>query len=296
MRFLVYSFFIVIIGLIIGIASSLQEKIKKKREQEELIRTQFKERGKHLPHMSNMSNSSNNSIQVSIKGSIIDDPDLEDEEPFEYLPLRNEWFMTKYKVTGTNPKTNRKKGNEVVIVGDDENKAIERSGLINVISVEKIEPYEPTENQIKYGDRLGMEHKCSYSGADYSAILTMYECRIKKFEYTPIELAEYATQYHVYISSYCTFSSFLNILFDKLPKEEKIIFFASCVYQSYKGLVTYIPAEHPNYNDFCEFMEYAKQNDSFMKSIYYYSGTELNPKRAIKKLKAKEICMNFFNL
>lgn len=276
MGFIYLLIIIAIVGIVIGVYDSIKN--KKKQEQQLALR-QHK-----------MKESAIKASSVSVDVKISDNTNKTD-----YSPKRNDWFMNKYKVTGTNSKTNRKKGNEVIIVGTDENKAIERSGLIDVISVEKIEPFEPSENQIRYGDSLGMEHKCYYSSADYSAILTIIENKLK-FEYTPIELAEYAAHHNIYISSYCTFSSFLNILFDKLPNEEKIIFFASCIYQSYKGFVTYIPSEHPNYNDFCKFMEYAKRNDCFMKSIYYYSGTELNPKRTIKKLKAKEICMNYFDL
>lgn len=110
------------------------------------------------------------------------------------------WHFTRYKIIGTNPKTNRKKTAHVFVLIDDVILAEEKSGLINICSTEKYME-SPTEAQLQYANKLGIPCIKEFDKADYSCLISI-ALGDYKFKEIPIEIAGEAEKQNVFISPF----------------------------------------------------------------------------------------------
>lgn len=110
------------------------------------------------------------------------------------------WHFTRYKIMGTNPKTNRKKTAQVFVLNDNLKRAEEKSGLINIYYVRKYRE-DPTEAQLSYATSLGIPHLSEFDKADYSCLISIAREEYI-FQEIPIEIAEQADNLNIFISPF----------------------------------------------------------------------------------------------
>lgn len=209
----------------------------------------------------------------------------------------NDWHMSIYNITGINPKTKRKKTERVIVLDDDEQKAIQKSELNNIIKIKKESFEPPSQAQIDYGLKLGIEYNHSYSKYDYSCLITI---ATNEEEYIPIdrEAAEFAESYDIYLSQYASLTMLYKYYYNKLPLKERHIFFAFTVYQSIYGFVCYDYRKHPNLDLFYQFADEIFENDDkFTNSLLRYDDIkEFIPGEQMRKTtNAYKICNYYFN-
>lgn len=207
-----------------------------------------------------------------------------------------DWEMNVFEVYGVNPKTKRKKSETVVIVGDDKEKAMQKSGLIEITSVELIEQEPPSNAQIKYGNDLGIEYKSYYTKRDYTALISI---AAEEEVYIPVDkdAAEFAAEHDIYLSQYASMSRLYRYYYHNLSLPESVAFFAFTVYQAIKGFVCYDYQKHPQRDLFLQFSEANIDNGDFTKSLLEYEDTDEfipNYGKLREATSAYQICYNYF--
>lgn len=207
-----------------------------------------------------------------------------------------DWEMNIYEVFGVNPKTNRKKTKQVVVVGEDEEKAKQKSGLIDIISVECLEPEPPSNAQIEYGRDLGIAYNDCYNKQDYTALISVATA---EEVYVPIDkdAAEFAADHNIYLSQYDSMTKLYRRYYYDLSTPSAIAFFAFTVYQSLKGFTCYDYTKHPQIDLFEQFSKEYTDNPEFMRSFSRYEDlTEFIPNygELRKTTNAYKICYEFF--
>ena len=207
-----------------------------------------------------------------------------------------DWEMNFFQVFGVNPKTNRKKSKIVFVVGDDEEKAKQKSGLLNISSVEHIEPDPPSTAQIEYARDLGIAYNDCYSKQDYSALISIATGEI---EFVPIDknAAEFAAEHNIYLSQYDSLIKLYVRYFNDLSYSESLAFFAFTMYQSLNGFTCYDYMNHPQCDLFIKFANDNANNDEFKRSFdRYESVSEFIPNYGVlrKTTNAYKICYDFF--
>lgn len=206
-----------------------------------------------------------------------------------------DWEMNVFKVSGINPSTNRRKSEMVVIVGDDLEKAKQKSGLKNISSVDLVEPEPPSTAQIKCGNNLGIEFRSYYTKRDYSALISI---ALGEDVYIPIdnEAAEFAAEHNIYLSQYSSLCRLYRNYYYELSLFDAAVFFAFSVYQSLNGFVCYDFQHHPKYDLFMSFANENINNSDFTSSLLKYKNPdELAPnyERMRKSTKAYKICSEY---
>lgn len=114
------------------------------------------------------------------------------------IPYPPKWHFSRYKILGTNPKTNRKKAAHVFVLNGDEARAEEKSGLIDIYYIEKYKE-DPTEAQLQYAEKLGIPYLKGFDKDDYSCLISL---ALGEYEYQeiPLEIAEEAEKQNYFIS------------------------------------------------------------------------------------------------
>lgn len=209
------------------------------------------------------------------------------------VPIRQSWKMNMYEVKGINPKTNHKKSETVIVIGNNEKDILNKTSLINVSDYELIPPEPPTSNQIDYAASLGISLNGDFSKTDISSAISkaLDEDDNKQ---VPLEFAEYAADKNIYLSSYVGLTGAYNIVFNSLKDIDKKMFFAFSYYQKINGFITFNPLKHPDLHKFETFATENANNISLENSIAYYSGADLIHDKPLKKIKAYEICEEYF--
>ena len=207
-----------------------------------------------------------------------------------------DWEMYRFQVTGTNPNTNRKKSKIVITVGEDEEKAKQKSGLLDISSVELIEPDQPSTAQIEYGRDLGIAYNDCYSKQDYTALISIATA---EEVYVPIDknAAEFAADHNIYLSQYDSMTKLYQRYYNDLSYSDALAFFAFTVFQALKGFTCYDYMNHPQ----CDlFIKFANENEStaeFECSFSRYEDiSEFIPNygELRKTTNAYKICYDFF--
>lgn len=121
-----------------------------------------------------------------------------------------QWHFFNFTVTGTNPDTGRTKKEKVFLLNNDKEKAIEKSGLINVTDVE---PFinKPGQSKLDYACRLGIPYDPAYDDSDISALISIANGEYK-YKSIPYELAKKAEKINYYISPFCELKNIQNFL------------------------------------------------------------------------------------
>lgn len=187
---------------------------------------------------------------------------------FSYEPV----LMKNYQIKGINKMTNRKK---TVTVSAKNEELAEKAALDQGI----LPPYEieiiftpPTERQIEYAKSLKINIPEKASSLDVSYLISRKTDRDS--DPNP-GLLEYADNRNLLFSKYIGKQSLYNLIFNTLTDEDKIAFFAFCVYRwlsddRHANLDT-----HQNKNVFYEFAKSMVNDESFVKSMNKYEGKDL---------------------
>lgn len=208
---------------------------------------------------------------------------------------RPDWEMVVYKVTGTNPETNRRKSKVVFVLGEDKEKAKEKSGLIDIFSVERCQPEPPSERQINYGNDLGIPYSSSYSKRDYSCLISY---AANEDTYIPIdkEAARFAEENGIYLSQFASMTMLYQNYYVNLSLKEAIAFFAFSIYQYFRGFICYDYRKHPKLVLFEKFADENIDNNDFTRSLLKYEDISQfipNYGKIRKNTNAYKICFEF---
>lgn len=208
---------------------------------------------------------------------------------------RPDWEMVIYSVTGTNPQTNRRKSETVFVLGEDEEEAKRKSGLVDIITVERCRPEPPSERQINYGNDLGIPYSESYSKRDYSCLISY---ATDEDVYIPIEkaAAKFAVDNGIYLPQFASMTMLYGQYYANLTLKEAIAFFAFTVYQFSYGFNCYDYRDHPKLDLFEKFADENIDNDDFTRSLLRYDDiTQFIPNygKLRKTTNAYKICSEF---
>ncbi len=219
--------------------------------------------------------------------------DKHEDKPIEIDCRKNSWQFYCYKVSGTNPKTNRKKKVSVCVLNNDEDYIKEKSGLIDVTEIEETFIDKPTENQIRYGEKFGMVFSSELNKRDYSMLLSRAEGEAK-YEIVPLGVAQFAERFNVYLSSYATTEMAYNLIFDTMNTKEKCLLLVHTVLQLSNGFTSYDYINHPSFAYYEDFANEFIEDDNVGKIIKNYSGTLFVPnKKRIRTIKPYNYCYNY---
>lgn len=207
-----------------------------------------------------------------------------------------DWEMNEYRVTGINPKTKRRKSVVVVVMGEDAEKAKQKSGLLNITDVERVEQEPPSQAQIEYGNDLGIDYKSYYTKRDYSCLISY---ATDEEIYYPIEkeAAELAESRGIYLSQYASLTQLYYLYFHDLSVKEACAFYAFSLYQSLNGFECYDYHKHSKYELFEQFADENVDNGSFTHSLLPTGSNQYIPKHCevLQTTNAFKICYNWLN-
>lgn len=178
-----------------------------------------------------------------------------------------------YKISGINEATNRKKS--IKIDGLSEDDAIEsvlKQGLKEISNIEIIPFDVPTERQLDYAKSLGLIIPNASTKEDVSALISK---RVDRDSTPNPGLLEFATNKRIFLSNYIGKTALYEQVFSRLVDKDKIAFFAFSIYR-------YISDDrHANLDThsgkalFYEFADSVISDESFMKSMNRYNGSDL---------------------
>lgn len=211
---------------------------------------------------------------------------------------RNDIIAVIYEVTGTNPKTRRKKSQLVTVSeGTSNDEIIKRSGLEEPCEI-KILKDPPTSAQILYAKKLGIKIPEDATSQDVSIFIT----RAKNYEPIYQEKANkeildiLINKLGIYVPSYANDDELNEYYWAGMSKSEKYAYFAMRVYaenvgKKYKFLYEATDSEQEMFKNFSEkYMGNSEFENSF--KCYNYFDVPLEGKIK-KKLKAYQIVVEF---
>ncbi|MGN1126206.1 MAG: hypothetical protein ACI4RI_02075 [Ruminococcus sp.] len=281
-------FFIFVVGIIIFIFVFGKGIIQLQRKEEKPNKRNKNE--EYVKKTINRNTGINNNF-VSVQATIVPNEDEEKQIDVDYR--KNSWKFYCYDVFGTNPKTNRKKKVSTYVLSNDENYIKEKSGLINVTEIKETF-IEPSEAQIDYAKSLGIQCNSDLNRRDYSILISRALGELK-YQAVPLEVAQFAERFNVYLSSYATMSIAYNIIYDAMDKKEKCLFLAHTVFQLSNGFSSYDYIKHPSYQYYEDFANEYLEDENVGKIMNNYIGSGFIPnKKIIKKIKPYKICYNYF--
>lgn len=206
----------------------------------------------------------------------------------------------RYFVKGKNPATNRFKTTQVVVESTASTETIQqKSGFLPPFEITEVSLYEPTEKQIAYTKKLKLSLPQDAAFEDASIFLTRYEEGKMLYQPPmPEKLIRYLIGKGIYVPAYAGEDEAHNLYFRNIDLNEKIAYFAMKVYCNLKRKVYYtLEDAEPEMKDlfYLFAMEY-KDNKEFIKSLSYYSGSDLplGSYAISKKLKAYDMAVDFF--
>ncbi len=206
----------------------------------------------------------------------------------------------RYFVKGKNPATNRFKTIQVVVESTASMEAIQqKSGFLPPFEITEISLGAPTEKQIAYAKKLRLSLPQDAAFEDVSIFLTRYEERRTLYPSPmPEKLIRYLIGKGIYVPAYASEDEAHNLYFRNIDLDEKIAYFAMKVYCNLKRKVYYtLEDAEPEMKDlFYSFAMKYKDNKEFVRSLSYYSGSDLplGSYTISKKLKAYDTAVDFF--
>lgn len=206
----------------------------------------------------------------------------------------------KYWVKGKNPTTNRFKTTQVVVESTASMETVQqKSGFLPPFEITEASLGAPTEKQIAYAKKLKLSLPQDAAFEDVSIFLTRYE-EGKTLYPSPMpeKLIRYLIGKGIYVPAYAGEDEAHNLYFRNIDLDEKIAYFAMKVHCNLKRKVYYtLEDAEPEMKDlFYLFAMKYKDNKEFIKSLSYYSGSDLplNSYAISKKLKAYDMAVDFF--
>lgn len=136
-----------------------------------------------------------------------------------------------YIFTAKYSKTNRIHTNHTIHIFDSSNieDAIGKLGYETPIEYERIEFEQPTDKQLDYLKDLTHDNiPQNISKEDASALIDRY---VEKDRIPNPDLFSYAKQMNIPVSYYCGKKRLYNTIFENLPLQDALAFFAFCVYR-----------------------------------------------------------------
>lgn len=206
----------------------------------------------------------------------------------------------KYFVKGKNPATNRFKTTQVVVESTASMETVQqKSGFLPPFEITEAALCAPTERQIAYAKNLRLSLPQDAAFEDVSIFLTRYE--EGKMLYPspmPEKLIRYLIGKGIYVPAYAGEDEAHNLYFRNIDLDEKIAYFAMKVYCNLKRKIYYtLEDAEPEMKDlFYSFAMKYKDNKEFVRSLSYYSGSDLplGSYTISKKLKAYDMAVDFF--
>jgi hypothetical protein len=132
---------------------------------------------------------------------------------------------------------------------------------------------EPTESQLDYAAALGIDVPKNASKEDVSALISR-AVDGDGAEPNP-ELIEFATDRGLVFSQYIGKRALYNLIFNRLPLEDKIAFFCFCAYRWLSDDRQGNLDRHKYKPLFYEFAKQQFSNEKFVKSLENYAGEEI---------------------
>ena len=215
------------------------------------------------------------------------------------LTEKNELISAIYNVSGKNPDTGRRKTRQIIRSENMTEAEVEKaSGLLPPYEIEKIADEAPTEEQIKYAQKLGVAFPKDASIRDATIFLTRAENYEELHQKgTAKSLLEiYINKYGIYIPKYANAQESYRAFFCGMNKQEKVEYFAMRVYNEYKGTEYMFPfeAEKSEQEIFEKFAQKYIEDKKFMESFLKYMADDLPiGHKVAKQLKAYEIVRGY---
>lgn len=212
---------------------------------------------------------------------------------------RNDIVAVTYNVTGKNPKTGRKKSQTVVVSENaSESTIIERSGLEEPCEIVRLEN-PPTDAQILYAKKLGIQIPGDATSKDVSVFLTRAENNEPIYQKKANReiLSVLIDRLGIYIPAYAGDNDLNGYYWAGMSKAERYAYFAMRVYaenvgKNYRFLFEATNSEQEMFKNFSEkYMGNSEFENSF--NCYVFSDVPLNGKIK-KRLKAYQIASAFF--
>lgn len=216
---------------------------------------------------------------------------------------RNHVTCAVYSVRGKNPGTGRMKKVDVVVEStasvDDVQK---RSGLLPPYEVERVDgsTYDgPTEKQLAYAKKVGINFPDDATSRDATIFLTRYEeerplCQPA----TPDRFVRLLIDRGIVVPAYAGMLEVSNMYLNGVSLEERIAFFAMRVFCKLKGRQYCLLDDAPEAEReaFYRFAEEYQKDKVFVRSVYCYSGEDLplDSCTISKRLKAYDIAADYF--
>lgn len=175
-----------------------------------------------------------------------------------------------YRCRAVYLKTNRQRTMKIEAFDEEDVKMqLQNSGFIEPFKIERIPFPEYSDAQKALLGNICLRDVCLY---DASAIIRR---RDENDSAPNPELIAYATELHLKFSYYIGKKSLYGLIFNLLDLEDKIAFFIFCIYR-YKTNDRQGNLNHHPYHDlFYDFARENISNESFIKSMNKYSGSEL---------------------
>jgi len=175
-----------------------------------------------------------------------------------------------YQCRGTYAQTNRKRTLTIeAFTEDDAKEQLKQKGFIEPFEIERIQFPEVTNNQ---KDALGNIYFGDVCQFDASALLNK---QYDKDSTPNPELITYATECGVKFSYYIGKKALYDLVFNTIDLKEKIAFFVFCIYR-YTTNDRQGNLHNSLYQDyFYKFAEENIGNESFLKSMNKYNGSDL---------------------
>lgn len=171
-----------------------------------------------------------------------------------------------YKVKGKNPKTNRLKTNNVVVLPDtSEDIIIQKSGLLDPYTVSRYFN-EPSEAQINYAKDINIIYPSDCTSEDISCLLSRQLAGDYK-DYINSNLLEYAAANNIYVSSYAWDTSGAVQIISRLPPTDRIAFFVYIIYCHLKNIKIGNMYQLSNYSIFYDYTNTISNIDEVGKLI-----------------------------
>ena len=205
-----------------------------------------------------------------------------------------------YSVKGKNPDTNRFKTVQVVVNSIETIENVQlKSGLLPPFEVNEISPNPPTEGQLAYAKNIKLFLPQDATKEDYSIFLTRYENQKPLFPPPmPEKMILYLIGKEIYVPAYAGKDEAHDLYFHNIDLTEQIAYFGMKVYCNLKRKTycTLEDAELEQRNLFYEFAKQYENNKEFVKSLSYYSGSDLplDSYAISKKLKAYDMAVDYF--
>lgn len=190
-------------------------------------------------------------------------------EIISYTPV----LIKHYEITGINKETNRKK--KIIVYAKTkeiaETKVLEL-GLLPPYKTEVIFD-EPTDRQIEYAKALGISIPENASFEDVSCLISR---KVDDDNNDPNPgLLEFADNRDMISSKYHGKKSLYNLVFNNLTGTDKIAFFVFCIYRYFSDDRHANLDTHPYKEIFYQFADSVATDNSFLKSLNRYSGSDL---------------------